>query len=469
MTLPSEPDTSERTVDESPRAGWTTPILIVVAIGLLVPLGLFLRTPRLPELSDGIPIPAKSSTVFWEKNTIQPVVQVSVDKLPVASIVSGLSSRTYQRDVRISNIQIVDMDGDGKMEVLACDAAANQVVVYRNQGKDQWQPEVIGRNLRAPAHATVVDIDQDGDQDVVVAVLGDLLPSDNMIGSVVLLEAQDGKYHPHRLLDDVRRVADVQPGDFDNDGDIDLVVAVFGYARGEVLLLENQGQFQFLDHMLLDRPGVVHVPVGDYDQDGDLDVATIVTQDEEEVWGLDNDGQGNFTPRRLQFTHNYDVGGGGLVATDLDRDGDLDLLLSQGDNLEYGHEWPQPYHGCVWLENQGQWNFKSHRIARLGGTYAAAAGDLDQDGDQDVVLVSMSNDWRQPEHPSIVWLENDGKQDFSRQWTLDTKPVEITCVACGDLNGDGRVDVVAGGFRIPTSAADPVIPITAWINRSGTP
>jgi hypothetical protein len=440
-----------------------------VAIGLLVPLGFFLRTPGLPELSDGIPIPPKSSTVSWEKVTIQPVVQVAGNQLPVASIVSGLSSRTYQRDARITNVQIVDLDGDGKPEVLACDAAANQVVVYRNRGKNQWQPEVIGTDLRAPAHATVVDMDQDGDLDVVVSVLGDLLPSDSMIGSVVLLESRDGKYHPHRLLDDVRRVADVQPGDFDSDGDIDLVVAVFGYARGEVLLLENQGQFQFLDHTLLDRPGVVHVPVGDYDQDGDLDVATIVTQDEEEVWGLDNDGQGRFTPRRLQFTHNYDVGGGGLVATDLDRDGDLDLLLSQGDNLEYGHEWPQPYHGCVWLENQGQWKFKSHRIARLGGTYAAAVADLDQDGDQDVVLVSMSNDWRHPEHPSIVWLENDGKQGFSRQWTLDTKPVEITCVACGDLNGDGRMDVVAGGFRIPTSAAEPVIPITAWINRSGTP
>ena len=220
MTLPSESDTPERPAAESPRAGWITPLLIVVAIGLLIPLGLFLRTPRLPELSDGIPIPAKSSMVSWGKITIQPVVQVAVDKLPVASIVSGLSSRTYQRDVRISNVQIVDLDGDGKPEVLACDAAANQVVVYRNQGKNQWRPEVIGRNLRAPAHATVVDIDQDGDLDVVVAVLGDLLPSDNMIGSVVLLEAQDGKYHPHRLLDDVRRVADVQPGDFDKDGDI---------------------------------------------------------------------------------------------------------------------------------------------------------------------------------------------------------------------------------------------------------
>ena len=171
MTLPPESDTTEQPAAVPPHAGWTTRLLIAVAVGLLVPLGLFFRTPPLPELADGIPIPAESSAVSWEKITIQSVVQVSVDQLPIASIVSGLSSRTYQRDVRISNVQIVDIDGDGKMEVLACDAAANQVVVYRNRGKNQWHSEVIGRNLRAPAHATVVDIDQDGDLDLFLAGL----------------------------------------------------------------------------------------------------------------------------------------------------------------------------------------------------------------------------------------------------------------------------------------------------------
>ena len=466
----AEPSNSSQQGPETgPCCSWFTGILGTLVIGLLVAMLFVFRSAGPPEIADGIPVPPESTAIRWTRVTIQPIVELAAKDLPVAAIISGLSKQTQRREARITNVQIVDLDGDGKPEVLACDAAANQVLVYHNRGDNRWEREVIGRDLRAPAHATVVDIDGDQDLDVVVSVLGDLLPSDNLIGSVVLLEAKDGAYQSHLLLTDVRRVADVQPGDFDGDGDVDLVVAVFGHARGEVLWLENQGGFRFLDHHLLDRPGTVHVPVGDFDSDGDLDIATVVTQDEEEVWGLENDGRGGFSPRRLQFTHNYDVGGGGLVATDLDQDGDLDLLLSQGDNLEYGHEWPQPYHGCVWLENEGNWQFKSHRIARLGGTYAAAAGDLDQDDDQDVVLVSMSNDWRNPEHPSIVWLENDGQQGFQRQWRLDTKPVEMACVACGDLDGDGRLDVVAGGFRIPTSAAGPVIPITAWLSGSGKP
>jgi len=448
---------------------WLTGLLATLVIALLVVNWFVFRPIAAPEIDDGIPVPPESTRVRWTRVTVQPTVELAAKDLPIAGVIPGLSDRTFRRESRITNVQIVDLDQDGKSEVVACDASANQVLVYHNRGNNRWEAEVIGRDLRAPAHATVVDIDGDEDLDVVVSVLGDLLPSDHLIGSVVLLEATDDGYQSHSLLNDVRRVADVQPGDFDADGDVDLVVAVFGYARGEVLWLENRGDFQFVDHHLLDRPGTVHVPVGDFDNDGDLDIATVVTQDEEEVWGLENDGKGGFQSRRLQFTHNYDVGGGGLVATDLDQDGDLDLLLSQGDNLEYGHEWPQPYHGCVWLENEGNWQFKSKRIARLGGTYAAAAGDLDQDDDQDVVLVSMSNDWRDPRHPSIVWLENDGQQGFQQQWMLDTEPVEMTCVACGDLDGDGRLDVVAGGFRIPTSAAEPVIPITAWLSGSGKP
>ena len=81
--------------------------------------------------------------------------------------------------------------------------------------------------------------------------------------------------------------------------------------------------------------------------------------------------------------------------------------------LSFNFPHPHPWHGCVWLRNLGDWKFEPKRIGTLGGTYAAAAGDIDGDGDIDVVLVSMFNDWRQPGAASVVWLENDGKQNFT--------------------------------------------------------
>ncbi len=171
---------------------------------------------------------------------------------------------------QITNVQVVDFNQDGSNELLVCDALGSQVLLLSRNSDGSWNESTLIADVAAPAHATVVDIDQDGDNDVIVSVLGNIMPDDHVIGRVELFENADGKFRRHVLLDDVRRVADVQFGDFDGDEDIDLVVAVFGYSRGNVLWLENQGDFQFRDHELLSGPGTIHVPVGDYDQDGDL-------------------------------------------------------------------------------------------------------------------------------------------------------------------------------------------------------
>ena len=95
---------------------WITVILGAVAVGLLIPLGTVFLPAEVPVVADNIPIPPDSTTLQWDKETVQPIVKVSAQDLPIATIVSGLSKQTYQRDVRITNVQIVDLDGDGKQE-----------------------------------------------------------------------------------------------------------------------------------------------------------------------------------------------------------------------------------------------------------------------------------------------------------------------------------------------------------------
>jgi hypothetical protein len=376
----------------------------------------------------------------------------------------------HKTATRMANVQVLDFDRDGLSDILVCDAARNAVILYRQIPGGRFEERILADNLKCPAHATAVDLDKDGDLDVVVAVLGSIFPWDELVGRVVLLENEGDHFTQHILLDDVRRVADVEPGDLDGDGDIDLAVAVFGYARGEVLWLENRGKkdgrWHFLDHQLLDRPGVIHVPVGDLDGDGDLDIASIVSQDEEELWLFENLGHGRFEPRRIYASPNYEVGSAGLVMCDLDKDGKLDLLLPQGDNLEDPYAWPQPYHGCLWFRNLGNWKFESKRIANFGGTYAAAVGDLDGDGDLDVVLVSLCNDWTDPARPSVVWLENDGSQNFKMR-AIDTAPIGLITVACGDLNNDGRADIVAGSLLLPPIVERRVERVTTWMSKKG--
>jgi FG-GAP-like repeat len=365
----------------------------------------------------------------------------------------------------ITNVQILDFDDDGRNDVLICDARRSRVSVRRQESDGSMTEQVLAEDLLAPAHATVVDLDGDGDRDVLVSVLGDILPDDDVVGQLVLLEKRPEGYRRHTLLTDVRRVADCQAGDLDGDGDLDLAVAVFGYARGQVLWLENRGEGHFIDHELLSAPGTIHVPIADFDGDGDLDIATGVTQNEEELYGFENLGGGAFRVRRLWYSINYDLGGAGLVQDDLDGDGDVDLILPVGDNLEDAHSYPQPYHGCLWFENTQGWNFVPHRIAEFGGTYAAATGDLDGDGDRDVVLVSMCNNWEDPRNASVVWLENDGRCQF-KTWQIDSQPTSRVTVAVGDLDGDGRNDIVTGGLHF-IGPFDRLGGVTAWFHRQG--
>ncbi len=440
----SEPLAARKASGAWKGSGWLTFLLAAL---VLFPVGLLwaLRSPGRIRLPSKVPVYPKSDKTAFQR-------------LPIGASATN-------RATRITNVQILDFDKDGLNDILVCDGARNSVILYRQTRPGVFEEKVLGTNLQVPAHASVVDINQDGKPDVAVAVLGRVFPSDELVGSVVVLENKgDWHFVPHLILEDVRRVADVQPGDFNGDGKMDLAVAVFGYARGEVLWLENKGNWHFQQHQLLSKPGIIHVPVGDLDGDGRPDIAAVVSQDEEEVWAFENLGKGQFKSHQLCFNHNFDVGSAGLVMADLNKDGRLDLLLPQGDNLEDPYTWPQPYHGCVWLENLGNWQFRPKQIANFGGTYAAAVGDIDGDGNLDVVLISMTNDWGDLSHPSVVWLENDGHQNFTPH-TVDSFPAGLVTVACGDLNGDGKADIVAGGLSLPPNIEYRVQRVTAWLSQ----
>ncbi|MFI4876053.1 MAG: FG-GAP repeat domain-containing protein [Blastopirellula sp. JB062] len=404
--------------------------LIVLAIG--IPIATFYLAMATPALRPG--------AAAFSGGTRYPPSPVAFEFLNLGDPVAGLP--------QITNVQIVDLDQDGQNEVLACDALGNRILRLKRNASGGWDESTLIADVAVPAHVTAADLDSDGDLDLIVAVLGNILPDDGVIGRVEAFENRgDGTYVRHVVLDDVRRVADVQAGDLDGDGDLDLAVAVFGYARGSVMRLENLGDWQFREHLLLNAPGAIHVPTGDFDQDGDLDIAAIVTQDEEELWGFENQGDGQFVARRLWMTPNLDLGGAGLTAADLDGDGDLDLIMPAGDNLEDFNAFPQPYHGCYWFENQGDWQFQPHRISDLGGAYAASVADIDQDGTQDVVLASLTNDWLNPENAALIWLQNDGKQNFAA-WQIASAPLHLVTTAVGDLDGDEMPDIVAGSLNL---------------------
>jgi hypothetical protein len=362
----------------------------------------------------------------------------------------------------VAQVTIGDLDGDGLPDVVACIVHENRVVWLRQSPRGTFA-EVTLAEVRAPAHAQAVDVDRDGDVDVLVAALGVLFPSNARIGAVIVLENQGGGRFATRVLaEGIARSADARAADLDGDGDLDVAVAGFGYDAGETLFLRNTGGWRFEPTVLENLSGPINVEPVDLDGDGDRDIVSIVSQEWEEVHAFVNDGKGRFTSRILWGSPNDDFGSSWLTAVDLDKDGDVDLLYSNGDAFDYAPPSGRPWHGVQWLENRGNLEFRMHRIADFSGASSPQPADLDGDGDLDVVVVSAYNAWDDPAAQSLVWLENDGQMRFAMH-DVASAPTHLVTVAAGDLTGDGLADLVTGGMHI-NRPYDRLSRITLWTN-----
>lgn len=347
----------------------------------------------------------------------------------------------------IAHIQAVDLDKDNLLDVVLCDNFGNFVSWIRQYPADTFTEKIIADDLIAPAHVQIIDFDFDGDNDIMVAVLGMLFPNNDKIGSVVILE-NDGQFNfkKHVIVEKIARVSDVRAGDLDNDKDLDLVVAQFGYDDGETRWIENKGNWEFESHMLQYLSGPINVELVDIDNDSDLDIISLVSQEWEEIYCYINDGKGKFESRLLWGSSNQDYGSSGISLSDLDMDGDTDILYTNGDAFDYIPPQGRPWHGVQWLENKGELDFEYHRLCNFTGATNVRHADMDNDGDMDLLAVSAFNIWANPESESFIWLENDGKLKFTRR-EITKSPTHILTCEAGDFNNDGHVDVITGGMH----------------------
>ena len=156
-----------------------------------------------------------------------------------------------------------------------------------------------------------------------------------------------------------------------------------------------------------------------------------------EVAWCRNLGGGTFGPRQV-----IDAGAAAVVMVaiaDVDGDGDVDVLSSTGVDLKIS-----------WYENtDGAGTFGARQVIRenLGGPWAVAAGDLDGDGDTDVVSTSWPSD------PGVLsWYENDGTPGGPGDWTVHelSAPGDglgAASLSVADLDRDGDRDIVVMRFN----------------------
>lgn len=362
----------------------------------------------------------------------------------------------------IAHVQPVDLDRDGLMDVLACEAQEGKVVWLRQITRGHFDEIVLADHLPAPVHVEVADMNRTGRHDILVSCMGAVFPNNDKIGSVVILE-NDGQQHftAHVVLQNVARVTDVRAADFQGDGKMDLIVGQFGYDQGEIRLMERTGPWEFNSRILLNLPGTINVLVADFTGDGRLDIAAVVSQQYEEIVLFENQRAGDFRKKILWGSTNEDFASSNISLCDLNRDGLPDILYTNGDGFGPSPlPGPRPWHGVQWLENIGGGNFSFHRIGDQPGAYSPVGVDLDGDGNIDVVAVSTFNSWEKPRAVSMVWYKNDGHMNFIPH-VLAYEPIQLLTVAAADFDGDGRQALVTGAFFF-TPPYDRISRIMLW-------
>lgn len=329
------------------------------------------------------------------------------------------------------------------------------------------------QTLKHPVHLVPTDLDANGDRDYLVADLGSFLPEDHQRGRLVWLAPRpDGrKFDQHVLLDNVGRVADAAPADFDGDGDLDIVVAVFGWqTSGGILLLrradESAGIPKFTTEVLDPRSGAIHTCVTDLNADQLPDVVALISQEHEAVESFVNQPGGGFKRQLVYRAPDPSYGSSGIQLIDFDADGDQDVLYTNGDTFD--SYYVKPYHSVRWIENLGNGDWTDHLVMNLPGVHRALAGDLDGDGDLDLAaccFIPSSARERQSDaasFASLVWIERRGKELIPHAVELDN--CVHAAMELADVNGDGAVDIIAGSFDA-TASSQELRPFDVWLNR----
>jgi len=305
------------------------------------------------------------------------------------------------------NARLGDYDGDGDPDLLLANLSSSRNHLFRNDGRGGFA-EVRDFLGRGPSYdADFLDHDGDGDLDVFLLSTGS--PENNAVAGPenLLINQGGGRFadasdQVYFSLTDVHD-HDFSHGDLDGDGLPDVVIVVDNLSNAfegseNRVLLNRDGAYVLQPAPFADVPGDwLNVELADIDADGDLDV--LLPQDYVEGFSRPgtpalgvylNDGRANFEAAH-HLVHGYPrLPAFEAVATDVDLDGDIDVLVAvygvlfQDGNID-------AFASTVLLNDGTGHLYESASAFEVRLDIASADfGAADFDGDEDVDLVECA-------------------------------------------------------------------------------
>ncbi len=323
------------------------------------------------------------------------------------------------------SIASADLDGDGDPDLVSAAKNAGDLVWWANEAGDGtvWStPNVIADAFLGAVEALPADLDRDGDLDLlgISDTTGDLMWWENTAGN-------GSVWTPTLITSFFDTATSVFVADLNQDGAPDIAVVGTVTTSESVFWYENVGGgTSWISHPVatgLNTPS--DVLATDLDQDGTMDLVVSSLSSAEISWWRNDNGTGlTWTP--FVVSSNY-AGASGLEVADLDGDGDPDLIgaFASDDTIS-------------WRENDGTGQgWADHPIVTtLADPVAVAATDLDRDGDLDVLGAGNTAD-------QVLWWDNSAGDGST--WTaypISTQFDGARALHPADINQDGLMDVI---------------------------
>jgi len=308
-------------------------------------------------------------------------------------------------------IYACDIDGDGDVDVLGAGLEDNRIFYWSNSGSNpvEWTRYTIGSNVGSAHSVSAVDIDLNDTLDVIGAAY---------YGSPGIAWWRNNGGDPigwskYPVAPNFINAHQVYTHDLDKDGDADILGASSDLNTISWWRNERGSPVAWTEQTISDDVELAKsVHVGDFDGDGDCDVVGAAITAHDVLWWR-NDGGDPIEWTGFLIDGNF-LGAHWVQAVDLDKDGDDDVLCAG----YLGHQ-------VAWWRNNGgdpvAWTKEVIGTALINACVAIAV-DLDADADSDVVVTAQGinsivwyeNDGANP----IGWTKHVITDDFVRPWPL---------------------------------------------------